>query len=288
MHGNGRPLSPLEMVVLILVISIGLFLLAMSLPTDIGAGDATRLAGCVNNQNGLGKATIVHATRMNMYPASLVHAPDGSNNPWPLFPQIFPQLDKGDIFNRLAETNNFAANKFIVEVLICPSDWPSTTTGVAPLSYAANCGKPDIKGIDAIGNGIFFDRNKYNNPAREIIKMTPNYVAEHDGLAQTILFSENVNLGEWTDRSHERDMGIFWGVPGMKGFNKELKAPLTNATARPSSRHNGKFVVVFCDTHTRVLSEKIDPRVYARLLTPNGAAALPPDITPVAEKDLEF
>ncbi len=38
----------------------------------------------------------------------------------------------------------------------------------------------------------------------------------------------------------------------------------------PSSNHVGQVHVAFCDGRVQAMSDSIDPRVYARLMTPDG------------------
>ena len=52
--------------------------------------------------------------------------------------------------------------------------------------------------------------------------------------------------------------------------------------ARPSSKHPGGFVTTFCGGNVRFLSEDIEYRVYALLMTSNGSGAkVPGTSTPI-------
>jgi prepilin-type N-terminal cleavage/methylation domain-containing protein/prepilin-type processing-associated H-X9-DG protein len=61
--------------------------------------------------------------------------------------------------------------------------------------------------------------------------------------------------------------------PADSGTNGNANFPYTNA--RPSSNHPGGVNVLFCDGHTRFLSQDIDYQVYCLLMSSNGAQVLP-------------
>ena len=108
-------------------------------------------------------------------------------------------------------------------------------------------------------------------------------------MTQTLMLSENLQAGEWADQDTGSlgfgvDMqGILTG-PSLNlpsGFNlrtartdsrisSNLKAGKGQAW-RPSSNHPSGIVnVIFCDGSGKSLSPKMDPGIYARLLTPAG------------------
>jgi hypothetical protein len=135
----------------------------------------------------------------------------------------------------------------------------------------------------------------------------PNSLARiPDGTTQTILLAENLNAGPWIS-GHPHDIGFavriggtadhiplaaespeglgggtqesalqFHTVDGNPTINlgpSAINAPVGNANnsaPRPSSTHPGCVNLFFCDGHGKAISEKIDPTVYARLVTSGG------------------
>jgi prepilin-type processing-associated H-X9-DG protein len=126
-----------------------------------------------------------------------------------------------------------------------------------------------------------------------------------DGQSNTLLLAENLNAGWWVSGSpHETGFAVRIGgtatqiptaaesaqgsgagtqetaleLAGGPGGTIDLGPSAINASPdpkrrgipRPSSVHPGVVNVFFCDGHGRTLSEKIDPGVYARLVTSAG------------------
>jgi hypothetical protein len=115
----------------------------------------------------------------------------------------------------------------------------------------------------------------------------------YDGVTTTLLLGENLDAGRWADsdllgigfgaRIEAKDSvpgQIGSGLPGealvlQSGFRlgpSVLNSPSRSGRrARPSSNHPGGVVVSFCDGRVHFLSDAIDDRVYARILTPAGS-----------------
>ncbi|MBX9789181.1 MAG: DUF1559 domain-containing protein [Pirellulales bacterium] len=137
------------------------------------------------------------------------------------------------------------------------------------------------------------------NPAERPTRMTQSYIGSGDGTATTLMLSENIDCGNWTD-VYEQQVGFVWqagfiaaGLPGpaastpydylsvaLKRINENaggIDSDPSNAPsyARPSSRHPGVVVATFCDGHTQTLNSEIDYLVYCQLMTPRGKQAQP-------------
>jgi len=128
-----------------------------------------------------------------------------------------------------------------------------------------------------------------------------------DGQSHTILLSENQNAGRWiSGEPHEVGFAVRIGgtatqiplaaesmqglgantpetalqlSPGGKAGVIDLGPSAINANPdpaargipRPSSVHSGCVNVFFCDGSGRTVSDRIDPSVYARLISSGGA-----------------
>ncbi|WP_437186341.1 DUF1559 domain-containing protein [Planctomicrobium sp. SH668] len=146
-------------------------------------------------------------------------------------------------------------------------------------------------------SGVFFPANapglnfsdKNIRPALDRVK---------DGLTQTIMFSENVNAGQWHNTT-AAGIGFGISVPGTESggvfsvtsaadyiglgaatatldhpersrVNSNLSGASTGSTPRPSSYHPQVVNVVMCDGSGRTLSNQVNDSVYARLISSNG------------------
>jgi prepilin-type processing-associated H-X9-DG protein len=140
------------------------------------------------------------------------------------------------------------------------------------LSFVASAGLAGEKNQNK-ADGIFIDR-----VATEEFVTIDNIL---DGKSNTLLLSENVQATQWT-AAGKRDTVFVWHATttpavDMRINGGDLKAPLTDNTARPSSYHLSHGVnVAFADTHIITLNEKVDYKVYIQLATPNGRASSMP------------
>lgn len=170
--------------------------------------------------------------------------------------------------------------------LICPDDPRATQQPRdAWLSYVANCGLPDAGPKDAFpadwpANGVFLERFLDRDAAQAV---TWKFIEEHDGASYTLLLSENIDAGKWTDGA-ESQVGFLWypGTPrgefdpagAVLSINQERgKGDGSVQFARPSSRHEKGVNVAYADGHTSFLASEIDYRIYAAHMSPDGQNA---------------
>ncbi|MFN8858500.1 MAG: DUF1559 domain-containing protein [Planctomycetaceae bacterium] len=123
-----------------------------------------------------------------------------------------------------------------------------------------------------------------------------------DGLAQTILLTENVNAGEsggvrsWANPDWRSNAVVFPIDPTLgTSFNfPEPRLPLVSSTKVggingqtggaegtspfPASFHPQGCNFLFADGHAQFMSSSMDETVYARLFTPSGTRRRNPDV----------
>ncbi|QDT93761.1 DUF1559 family PulG-like putative transporter [Gimesia algae] len=209
-----------------------------------------------------------------------------------------------------------ALNAIRFPVFSCPSDESATDQGA--LSYVVNVGYVTANynktgvGYNAstgIGHHPAGDGGLDGDPSTTddipvkyasgvfwrpfTSRMSLDFISEGDGLAQTLMLSENLQAGNWADQDTGSlgfgiDMqGVYpSGSTSLKlpaGFDLKNKTTSTDSRIgsnlkakkgqawRPSSNHPGGSVnVIFCDGSGKSLAPEIDPAIYARLLTPAG------------------
>jgi type II secretory pathway pseudopilin PulG len=165
-------------------------------------------------------------------------------------------------------------------------------------------------------NGVFECRLRGSAVKEQTLKFqnpTLGGIVSGDGASNTILLSENADLEEWNDSPSEFNVGIVWDdryfpdtvqllnkYPGQlicdlsSQYLMNSKPATLNALyqschdpniigvtdvlkfARPLSLHPTGFMVAFCDSRVKFVSETIDYGVYTRLMTSNGKNYLPP------------
>ena len=107
--------------------------------------------------------------------------------------------------------------------------------------------------------------------------MSADYLTKHDGSHMTLLLSENIQAGKWTDTDEASVGMVWWPEPAeCRGMNECVDvgdSPGEIRYARPSSNHGGGVIAAFCDGHVQFVREDIDYRVYQQLMTPNSEEA---------------
>jgi len=166
----------------------------------------------------------------------------------------------------------------------CPADPPpSELAHPAWSSWVVNAGRPDAEGFagrlpDRPANGVFFDEF-----AGASVSNTLRYIEQHDGLENTLLLTENVDSGDWTD-STEANVAFVWVANVVEGRPDPAERLLrinqrtgegdgSMRFARPSSHHVGGVNVVYCNGRTQWLSQDVDYEVFLRLMTPRDEEA---------------
>lgn len=169
--------------------------------------------------------------------------------------------------------------------LICPADRPADDA-INPLSWVVNSGQPDAAATadipaDWTANGVFFNNFDEHAAPRPLVSLA--YLQAHDGAARTLLLTENVDAGHWTD-VEEAEVAFIWMArvergrpdPGDKLLRiNRLVGQGTTAmrTARPASFHPGGVNAVYASGQSEFLSQDIDYLVFTQLMTANGQQA---------------
>lgn len=133
-----------------------------------------------------------------------------------------------------------------------------------------------------IATGVFWPKREGDR-----FKSSLDYITAGDGQTNTFLIAESVNAGKWNS-ANTLDIAFVVGLdriqlasPGSEqSCLKIAQADLgpygvaggniPRHTPSPSSNHEGISIYGFADGAARLISDKIDPTVYLRLMTPNG------------------
>ena len=266
---RGRPVITLvDVVVIVLVLATIAFLV---LPALVSPRGPSRRLSCMNDQKELAFALARYEDthrRLPGYVNRIYQRPEGSRLLGSWVASLLPFLERHDLWERWSEGNPAAPR---MDWLICPSDPSGDGDAETPvLGYVVNCGRPGDE--DTPATGVF-----HNHDLDEPVTVALKDIEERDGTSTTLMLSENVQAGRWTDLD-EADVGMVWfDEPGeCSRINRCLDAgdrPQDIRYARPSSHHGNVVVVSFCDTHCLVLREDIDYTVYQHLMTPDSKAA---------------
>lgn len=321
--------SLIELLVVIIIIGI---LVALTLPAITRTRHPARKIACLNNMRNVGLGIVNFSSGANselplLVDPNIVTDPDGANanahwDDLSWCTKIIPFLDhvkfrqKWDTTASAASVKGadpsalIALNKNRFPIFSCPDDQFNTDPGA--LSYVVNVGYVTLNynasgdsthhpasidgGLDGdssttadipvkFGSGVFWRPHE--------ARMSLDYISEGDGLTQTLMLSENLQAGAWSDQD-TGSLGFGIDMQGAyssgtatlvlpAGFNLQnstvgtdsrIGANLTAARGqawRPSSNHPGGAVnVIFCDGSGKSLIPQIDPGIYSRLLTPAG------------------
>jgi len=146
-------------------------------------------------------------------------------------------------------------------------------------------GDGEIRNSDrpkTIATGVFWPKHE-----GDTFQTSLDYISSCDGQTNTILFAESVNAGKWNS-AKTLDIAFVVGLDRIQfarpGSDQEcLKieradlgpygiagGKIPRHTPSPSSNHLGTSIYGFADGGARQISDKIDPLIYLRLMTPNG------------------
>ena len=187
--------------------------------------------------------------------------------------------------------------------LVCPDNPPVELDQGRALpggytSFVANGGLPDVPGsnanavlVDYPANGLFMDDPYLAADGGDWNDHSFQSVSEKDGLDHTLMFSENVDAGNWLD-AKPAGLLFHWmpaepppeGVQIIEvlGINKQVgvgKGRNDVRFARISSNHPGIANVVYASGRTDKMHESISPRVLQLLMMSSDQEGMWPGST---------
>ncbi|MEN6497123.1 MAG: DUF1559 domain-containing protein [Thermoguttaceae bacterium] len=269
LHRNRSGFTLVECLVVIIIVAM---LVGLLLPAIEYSHEPSRRTQCMNNQRELALALLQYEVSHRKFPGYVNRiAKDAQGNQilasWVV--PLFPYLDRNDLWKEWLKGNT---QRTYLQMMICSRDLPRRVKSEdTPLSYVVNCGRPGDK--DTAAEGVFHNHDVDADP----VLVSLDYLSKHDGETYTLLISENIQAGLWTDTT-EANVGMVWleKPEPCSRINQCLDAgdrPQDIQYVRPSSHHGSGVVVSFCDGHQEFLRDDIDYQVYQHLMTPDSKAA---------------
>ncbi|MGH7129809.1 MAG: DUF1559 domain-containing protein, partial [Planctomycetaceae bacterium] len=297
---RGRIRRGVTRIEVVVIIGCVVLLLAILLPWLLQSRSrpgGSRQVQCLDNLRRIGTATEVYARQRD---AALPLLEDGPHG-WPA--ALLPSLGHEPVYAELQSDANETAADRRLPVYVCLED-ATIDEHAGPLSYVMNGGYGpihvdlDAGTIDGLENhSIRYDLDgdgevSEEEPAINLatgavwrpdesgLRVSFALVQAGDGLAQTILTTENIDARRWASTetidlafvlSREgmtfpngptgpRALELADVEPGPLAINAALDHPLR--LPRPSSLHPGDYVnVLFCDGRGRMVSSQIAPLV---------------------------
>jgi len=273
----------IELLVAIAIIGL---LIALLLPAIQAARESARRAQCQNHLRQWGLALHTHEGTYGQFPAGYrIVPPTGT-----VFAQLLPFVEQETLrYNRMKNWDdpvNRQAVQSRLSILICPS---------APSGNRFDSAFPDIlpaagdyaptHGVNAkycrIAGWPLYDPPDENG----LLIYQPLRAADViDGLSQTITLVEDAGRPELWRVGRRRAAGIApdagWADPNYEialdgsdylttGPGQELGPCVMNCTNNNEaySFHTGGANLLFADSAVRLVSDQIDPRIFAALTT---------------------
>ena len=296
------------LVELLVVITIIGMLVALLLPAVQNAREAARSNTCRNNLNQLAKGTINFETNQGRFMGYANRIERGTGyllGSW--FVELMPYVEQQPVYDSWTDPLSTPEAPFVA-FMYCPSA-QSPDKGRASNSYVANCGMHvgdftddvdpnnpaswsfgpygDITGYDMgtgvwwaaqkPANGVFIDRYWLEEMGRRSLRVTNSDL--RDGATQTLLFSENLQAGDWNNVGSPTDpaTAILQG-PLHTGFRWMYTLDSQNVAAniQPPQPAPNPPVSSFVNDSLGHLRHKINGyKEQSAGVTPNPALARP-------------
>lgn len=206
---------------LLVVISIIGMLMALLLPAVQSARESGRANTCRNNLRQQALAVIQFEQKQGEYPGLVndLDPDDGIGTPRGWSFMVLPYLERTDLFEAYSAPDSAPPTETL-EIMLCPSDPPESTSDLPPGSYVGNSGLDDINPVmpgappaDWKANGVFLVRQEfhYHPPLQSTTgkpqyyplpnfrteRQTSPYIGAGDGLTNTLLLTENIDTNTW-------------------------------------------------------------------------------------------
>jgi hypothetical protein len=217
-----------------------------------------RKATCSNNLSQLALAATTYEATWQNFPGFANHVgilrSEEPNAHWVV--PLFPHMSRNDLAKAWTR-NDPPEKKFVhLELLVCPSSPPPTTT-----SDAAHCAY--------VANGeVLIDIDQ---------GLSMDYLSSNDGATTTLLMSERRRpRSSWNELRKPRNC-----------FQGSFEFPVEDFRLELNSDHGGGVIAAFCDRHVRLIRDDIDPIVYNLLTCPHDADNDDPDAPVLDEADYQ-
>ena len=293
------------LVELLAVIAIIGVLMGLLLPAVQSAREAGRRNACENNLKQIGYAIINFEGKRGALPGWRADLPKVESlvgkASWPI--SILPMMERRDVYdackgpdgnmNGVPDALSDPMPAVELPFYRCASA-AATQAGTPELAYAGNGGTTYcIGGKQSAGDGVMFDAVGISGVAGRSINL--DTISSSDGAATTLLVGERsgvdvTTLASWNGviaqpaLSGNRLLDNYDTTP-IFGLGPTPTNPvINNSTAiflYPSSSHSGGAQFVFCDAHTRFISESINAGVYAQLVTSGSTGGTTSPASPV-------
>lgn len=304
---NRNGFSRIEVVVVIIILLVLFGLIVPKIDQDRGNVYSLQ---CKNNLRNIAVSVTAYTAANN----DKVPLLDDGTYGWSV--TLLPYLDQMSLYRELTnkQMNSPIGGLFMqqIDVLTCQGE-ENKFQKPGSLSYVVNAGYGRFEDlpetgevvelgthspeIDLNGDGTVDVDEREINRATGVFwrshldgyRMTFDEIQRGDGMANTLLLTENKNAGSWyssrtmetafvigrnalqfePDETSRGPLHLKSANLGPFGINA---SPNGNPGQRPSpsSNHPGTVNAAFCDGRVMGLSEEIDPLIYARLLSPNG------------------
>jgi prepilin-type N-terminal cleavage/methylation domain-containing protein/prepilin-type processing-associated H-X9-DG protein len=219
---------------------------------------------------------------------------------WPIV--LLPSLERSDVYRSWeqapTDTGRPTSEDPKTSIFLCPSS-PPDSDGDPVISYAANIGSTALTSITGgaqyKGDGVLMDVVG-GGASYGAARMNLDSVSSADGTTNTILFTEKcgpfitantrynaiplpiaarTGLVPGANLVGSESIGVvagfgLFGTGTSQTINTTVSGSAANSVGYesvPSSKHPGGVVASFCDGHTKLIKESINPWVYAQLMT---------------------